>query len=96
MLQKWGYNVGAKHLSFTFLSIGRSDDLPEHYGDGGKEHEASTVGKKLVVSRGDAPEPLQLVEEALDEIALFVERLVIGKRRPAIGFWTGSPARPRV
>jgi hypothetical protein len=54
--------------------------------NGGEEHESAVVGEELVISRGDAPELLELIEETLDEIALFVERLVVGERRAAVGF----------
>lgn len=40
----------------------------------------------FVVSCCDASELLEFVEEALDEIALLVERLVVGSRREAIAF----------
>jgi hypothetical protein len=50
--------------------------------DCGEEDESAGVGEELV-SRGDAAELFELVEEALDEIALFVERLVIFDWRAA-------------
>jgi hypothetical protein len=67
-------------------SLGRSDDLFEHYGDRGKQNKSSIIGEEFVVSRGDAPELFQLVEKAFDEVALFVEGLVVGERRAAIEF----------
>jgi hypothetical protein len=85
----------ARALSMNTLSnaphglpspLGRSDDLSEHYCDSGEENEASIVGEELVISCRDAPELFQLVEEAFDEISLFVERLVVGERRTAIRF----------
>ena len=66
--------------------LGRSDDLFEHYGDSGKQNKSSIIGEEFVVSRGDAPELFQLVKEAFDEVALFVESLVVGERRAAIEF----------
>src|SRR5271163_5360158 len=66
--------------------LGRSDDLSEHYGDSCEENEASIIGEELVEEGRDAPELLQFIEETLDEIALFVKRLVVAKRRAAIGF----------
>src|SRR5208283_149593 len=66
------------------LFLGGSDDLSEHYSDGGEEHESPIIGEELVVSGGDAPELLQLVEETLDEVAFFVEHLVVFDRRAAI------------
>jgi hypothetical protein len=41
--------------------------------DGGEIDEAHEVGEELVISGRDAAELLKLVEQALDEIALFVE-----------------------
>ncbi len=64
--------------------LGRSDDLSEHDSDGCEEHESPIVGEEFVISRGDAPELLELVEETLDEIAFLVERLVITDRRATI------------
>jgi hypothetical protein len=52
-----------------------SDDLSEHYGDGADEDEATVVGEELIVSGGDAAELLQLVEEALNQIALLRKAL---------------------
>jgi len=48
-------------------------------GDRGKE-----VSGKLVVAGGDPPEMLELVEEALDEIALAVEFWIDGAHDPYI------------
>ena len=42
---------------------------------GSQLEESQEVGTELVVSSGDAPELFELVEEALDLIALAVERL---------------------
>ncbi len=69
------------------------DELSEQYRDGGEEHKSAVVGEEFVISRGDAPELLQFVEETLDEIALFVERLVVGERRAAVGFWRNDRLR---
>ncbi len=66
--------------------LGSSDELPEHDSNSGEQYEASVVCEELVVSGCDAPELLQFIEETLDEIALLVERLVVGERRAAIGF----------
>ncbi len=71
-------------LAETYL--GSSDELPEHDSNSGEQYEASVVCEELVVSGCDAPELLQFIEETLDEIALLVERLVVGERRAAIGF----------
>ncbi len=68
------------------LCLGSSDELPEHDSNSGEQYEASVVCEELVVSGCDAPELLQFIEETLDEIALLVERLVVGERRAAIGF----------
>lgn len=45
--------------------------------DSGELHEAHEVYEELVVSCCDAPELLELVEEALDQIALFVKLTVV-------------------
>lgn len=47
-------------------------------GDSGKFDEAHEVYEELVVSSCDAAELFELVEEALDDVALFVEIGVIG------------------
>ena len=65
-------------------ALGGSDELSEQYRNCGEEHESAVVGEEFVISRGDAPELLELIEETLDEIALFVERLVVCDRRAAI------------
>ncbi len=70
----------------TAPTLGSSDELPEHDSNSGEQYEASVVCEELVVSGCDAPELLQFIEETLDEIALLVERLVVGERRAAIGF----------
>jgi len=49
------------------------------HGDGGEE-----VACEFVVSRGDATEVFELVKEALDEIALFVERRIDGTLEAAV------------
>ena len=46
--------------------------------DGGKFDEAHEVYEELVVSGCDATELFELVEEALDDVALFVEISVVG------------------
>ncbi len=71
---------------FDRVTLGSSDELPEHDSNSGEQYEASVVCEELVVSGCDAPELLQFIEETLDEIALLVERLVVGERRAAIGF----------
>ncbi len=77
----------ARHCRFVGHSVvGSSDELPEHDSNSGEQYEASVVCEELVVSGCDAPELLQFIEETLDEIALLVERLVVGERRAAIGF----------
>jgi hypothetical protein len=48
-------------------------ELSEPNSDGGDFDEAHKVDEELVVSGCDASELLELVEEALDEIALLVE-----------------------
>ena len=45
------------------------------------------ISCEFVVSRGDCPEMFEFVEEALDEIALAVEREVASPRDLAIGLW---------
>ena len=47
------------------------------YSDGGDFDEAHEVGEELVVSGGDAAEVFELVEEALDPVALLVDFLVV-------------------
>ena len=52
---------------------------------GGELNGGEEVSSELVVSCGDAAEVLELVEEALDEVALAVEREVAMARGDAIG-----------
>ena len=54
---------------------------PEQDCDGGELDEALVVGQEFVVSGGDTAELLQLVEEALDEVAFLVEGLIV---RPSL------------
>ena len=70
--------------------------LFEPYRDSGEEDEASIIGEELVISGCDAAERLELVDEALDEISLFVERLIVGERGAAIGFGRDDRLRPAV
>jgi hypothetical protein len=55
--------------------LGGSDELTEQYGDVLR----SAIREEPVISRGSAPDLLELIEEPRDEIALFVERLVVGR-----------------
>jgi len=55
--------------------------------DSGEFDEAHKVGEQLVVSCRDAPELLEFVEEALDEIALFIKINVIGALDFAVALW---------
>ena len=48
-------------------------ELFEPDGDGGEFDKADEVGEQLVVSGRDAAELFELVEEALDDVALLVE-----------------------
>lgn len=50
--------------------------------EGDEPHE---VGEQLVVARRDAAEVFEFVEEALDQIAFFVELPVAGMRSAAVG-----------
>ncbi len=89
--QGWEMGASARDDAGAALNIpskvlGSSDELPEHDSNSGEQYEASVVCEELVVSGCDAPELLQFIEETLDEIALLVERLVVGERRAAIGF----------
>ena len=52
--------------------------------DSGESYEAHEVCEKLVVSRGDAPELLELVEEALDAVALFVDGSIVAMLMTAL------------
>ena len=64
--------------------LGRSDELPEQDSDSGENDESPVVYEELVVSGSDPAKLFELVEEALDEIALLVERFVIGGRCTAV------------
>ena len=55
-------------------------------GDGGEFDEAHEIGEELLISCCHAPELFQLVEETLDEIALFIEINVIGALDFAVAF----------
>lgn len=61
--------------------------LFEPDGDSGEFNETHEVDEQLVVSRGDAAELFELVEEALDDIALFIEIDVVGTPDLAVSFW---------
>lgn len=54
-------------------------------GYGSELDEAHVVCQELVIAGGYAPELIQLIEEPLDEVALPVERAVVGVRRFAVG-----------
>ena len=60
--------------------------LFEPDGDSGEFDEAHEVDEQLILSCGDAPELLELVEEALDDVALLVEIDVVGALDPAVRF----------
>ena len=66
-------------------TTGRGLQLIEPNSHGGELDESEEVGAELVVSRGDAPELLQLVEEALDVIALAIDRLLPAKLGLPVG-----------
>lgn len=55
--------------------LGRGLNCSQRNAHGGKLDEGEEGGPELVVAGGDAPELLQLVEEALDLVAVAVERL---------------------
>ena len=61
--------------------------LFEPDGDSGEFNEAHEVSEQLVVSRGDAAELFELVKEALDDVALFIEVDVVGTLDFAVSFW---------
>jgi hypothetical protein len=44
------------------------------------------VSRQLVVARGDGTKVLEFIEEALDEIALAIEREIAGRWRLTVGF----------
>jgi hypothetical protein len=52
--------------------------MPDADSDGRERDSGQEVSGELVVARGDAPEMFDLVEEALDEVALSVELRVDG------------------
>ena len=51
--------------------------------DGGKLDEGEEVGAELVIAGGDVPEPLKLIEAALDELEFVVDAFF--HRRAEIG-----------
>jgi hypothetical protein len=61
--------------------------LFEPDGDSGEFDEAHEIDEQLVVSGGDAAELFELVEEALDDVAFFVEVNVVGTLDLAVSFW---------
>ena len=67
--------------------LGRSDKSSEPDGDGGDFDEAHEIIEKFVVPRRDAAELFELVEEPFDDVALFVERLVVGVLMLAMAPW---------
>ena len=56
-------------------------------GDNGELNEAHEVDEQLVVWGGDTAELFELVEEALDDVALLVEVYIVGTLEFAISFW---------
>src|SRR5579859_8256217 len=60
-------------LSRTRPRLGRGLIMPDPEPNGSQGNGREEVSCELVVARGDAPEVLELVEEALDEVALTVE-----------------------
>jgi hypothetical protein len=54
----------------TALTLARGDNSSERDGDGGDFDDPHEVDEELVVAGGDASEPLELVEESFDDIAL--------------------------
>ena len=55
--------------------------------DSGEFNEAHEVDEELVVSGSDTTELFELVEEALDDVAFFVEVDVVGTLDLAVSFW---------
>ena len=55
-------------------------------GDSSEFNEAHEVDEQLVISGGDATELFELVEEALDDVALLVEVGVVGTLDLAVSF----------
>ena len=51
------------------------------------------IAGEFVVARGDCAKMLEFVEEALDQVALAIERKIASTRLLAIGLW-GSPGDP--
>ena len=60
------------------MLLGGGDHLLEPDSDSSEFDEAHEVGEQLVVSGRDAPELFELVEEALDDVALLVQVGVVG------------------
>jgi hypothetical protein len=61
--------------------------LFEPDGDSGEFNETHEVDEQLVVSGSDAAELFELVEEAFDDVAFFVEVDVVGTLDLAVSFW---------
>ena len=53
--------------------------------NGGEFDHGEIVGGTLFIARGDASEMTDFVEEELDEVALFVELDIEGRRRAPVG-----------
>jgi hypothetical protein len=66
----------------------------EPEGCGGEVGEAQEVELAPVISRGEAPEVLELVEAALDAIAVLVERGVVRDAALRVGFDGMTASRP--
>jgi hypothetical protein len=68
-------------------ALGRGDNSSDHDGDSGDFDEAHEVGEQFVVARCDPPELLELVEKSFDDVALFIEHLVVGVLMLAVTPW---------
>ena len=62
-------------FSVVFVILGRGLNEAQLGSDGGELNHGEVVAGELLVAGNDPPEGFDLVEEALDAVALFVKRL---------------------
>jgi len=66
--------------------------MPEPEPDGSEQDGGEVVSREFVVARGDTSEVFDFVEEAFDQVALPIERVVDGTLPAAVGL--GGDVRP--
>ena len=63
------------------------NSLPQHDEDEGERDEGEEGAFEFLIARGDSAELFDLVDEALDLVALFVALFVVTDNVESVGFW---------